>query len=539
MIRKPNVNKVEALPPERLRRTCDASVFAFEVTDDLPFEPGIIGQGRAVDAVRFGLDIRSPGFNIFVMGPTGSGRRSILRHIVEEKAAQEPVPDDWLYVTAFADPGKPKAIRLPPGRGRRLRASMERFSTTVPERLQQAFDADSYAEAREELEQRYRSRERQVLGDVEAVCQERSCALVRSPSGLYIASVRDGELLSPEGVSQLDPEERVVVQQALDVLDDMLDDEMRHLRDYEREVQSGIDKLDREVADFALTPLLDEVRAAFSDQPDVLTYLQELREDVLSNVSEFRSGDVADSHSEGASLLDVPISQRYQVNLFVDSSQLEGAPVVLVERPSPSRVFGAVEYDVRYGVTVTDHTMIRAGALHEANGGYLIINAAALADNYDVWVGLKHALADGVVRIEPPDGQRLVRTVTPSPQPIPLEVKVALVGSPSVFYTLYRRDDDFGKYFKVQVDFHTEVDRDSEAERAYGRFIRVLCQREKLLPFTAAATARVVEYGARWVEHQDRLSAQFGKVADLPRPIVGFAHQVRHLTKLRTQSILM
>jgi len=526
MIRKPDVNQIEALPPERLRRTCDASIFAFEVTDDLPLEPGIIGQDRAADAVRFGLGIRSPGFNLFVMGPTGSGRRSILRRIVEEKAAQGPVPDDWLYVMAFADPGKPKAIRLPPGRGRRLRASMDRFSATVSERLQQAFDADSYAEAREELEQRYRSMEREVLGKVEAVCQERSCALVRSPSGLYIAPVRGGELLSAESVSQLDAEERVSVQHALDVLDDMLDDEMRHLRDYEREVQSEIDKLDREVADFAQTPLLDEVSAAFSDQPDVLTYLQEVREDVLANVSEFRSGDVANSRSESASLLDVPISKRYRVNLFVDSSQLKGAPVVFVERPSLSRVFGAVEYDVRYGVTVTDHTMIRAGALHEANGGYLIINAAALLDNYDVWIGLKYALAERVVRIEPPDGERLVRTVTPSPQPIPLEVKVALVGSPTVFYTLYRLDDDFGKYFKVQVDFHTEVDRGTEAERAYGRFIRVLCHREGLLPFTAAATARVVEYGARWVEHQDRLSAQFGKVADLVRESDYWARQV-------------
>ncbi|MBN1247171.1 MAG: AAA family ATPase [Anaerolineae bacterium] len=525
MIREPNVEKVAPLPPERLRRTCDASIFAFEVTDDLPFEPGIIGQDRAVAAIRFGLDIRSPGFNIFVMGPTGSGRRTIVRRIVDEKAAQEPVPDDWVYVTRFSDPGKPKAIRLPPGRGRRLRASMERFSTGMTERLLQAFEADSYANAREDLDQRYRSQERQVLGSVEAACQERNCALVRSPSGLYIAPIRDGELLSPEAISQLEADARLEVQQALDYLDDLLDDEMRHLRDYEREVQAEIDKLDREVADFALTPLLDELRAPFSDQPEVLTYLADVREDVLANVSAFRSGDVSGHDVEGASLLDIPTSKRYRVNLFVDNSQLKGAPVVLVERPAAARVFGAVEYDVRYGVTVTDHTMIRAGALHEANGGYLIVDAAALLDNYGVWIGLKHALSQGEVRIESPDGQRLIRTVTPSPEPIPLQVKVVLIGSPDVFYTLYELDDDFGKYFKVQVDFHTEVDRDTDAEQAYGRFIRMLCQRESMLPFTAEAAARVVEYGSRWVDHQERLSAQFGQVADLVRESDYWARQ--------------
>lgn len=526
MIREPNLDKLTPLLPEQLRRTCDASIFAFEVTDDLPLEPGIIGQDRAVDAIRFGLDICSPGFNIFVMGPTGSGRRSTVRRIVDEKAAQEPVPDDWAYVTCFSDPGKPRAIRLPPGRGRRLRTSMERFSTGMTERLLQAFEADSYANAREELDQRYRSQERQILGAVEEACQERSCALVRSPSGLYIAPVRKGELLSPEATSQLALDARLTVQQDLDYLDDLLDDAMRHLRDYEREIQAEVDKLDREVADFALKPLLNELRTTFADQPEVLTYLDEVREDVLGNVSVFRAGDLSGQDTEGASLLDVPISKRYRVNLFVDNSNLQGAPVVLVDRPTAARVFGAVEYDVRYGVTVTDHTLIRAGALHEANGGYLIVDAAALLDNYGVWIGLKHTLSQGEVRIESPDGQRLIRTVTPSPEPIPLKLKVVLVGSPEVFYTLYELDDDLGKYFKVQVDFHTEVDRTQSAEQAYGRFIRTLCHKEQLLPFTAEATARVVEFGSRWVDHQDRLSAQFGKVADLVREADYWSRQV-------------
>jgi len=516
---------IQELPPESLRRVCDPSSFAFDITDDLPFEPGIIGQDRAVEAIRFGLDITSPGFNVFVMGPTGSGRRSILKRIVEEKAQGEAVPDDWVYVMSFAEPTVPHAIRLPPGRGRQFRGSMERFSAALPDRLQLAFDTDRYASAREEMEQQYRALEREALASVEAACRERNCVLVRSPAGLYIAALGEGDLLSPEAVSQLDPDERARIQHNLDYLDDLLDDAMRHLRDHERRVQADIDRLDREVADFTLTPLLDEVRVLYADQPAVLAYLEEVRQDILGNIPLFRLGEGAKGEVEESSLLDVPITKRYRANLFVDNSQLQGAPVIVVERPSTLRLFGVVEYDVRYGVSVTDHTLVRSGTLHRANGGYLIVDAAGLIDDPDAWSGLKLALSQSVVRVESPDGHRLVRTMTPNPEPIPLKVKVVLIGLPDVFYTLHGMDEDFIKFFKVQVDFHTEVDRTPETEQAYSRFIRMLCQTETLLPFTAEATARVVEFGSRWVGDQDRLTAQFGHVADLVREADYWARQ--------------
>jgi hypothetical protein len=527
-----DLTQIPELPASSLRRECDPSSFTFDVTDDLPFEPDIIGQDRAVEAIRFGLDIWSPGFNVFVMGPTGSGRRSILKRIVEDKAANEVVPDDWLYVMSFAEPTIPHAIRLPPGRGRQFRASMERFSAALPDRLQLAFDTDRYATAREDFEQQYRVLERQALASVEAACRERSCVLVRSPAGLYIAAVGDGDLLTPEAVSQLNAVEQERIQHDLDYLDDLLDDEMRHLRDHERRIQADIDKLDREVADFTLTPLLDEVRAAYADQPEVQAYLEEVRQDILGNVALFRLGESAKGDSEGASLLDVPITKRYRANLFVDNSQLKGAPAVVVERPSTQRLFGVVEYDMRYGVSVTDHTLVRSGALHHANGGYLIVDASGLIEDYDAWTGLKLALSQGVVRVESPDGHRLVRTMTPNPEPIPLKVKVILIGLPDVFYALYGMDEDFVKFFKVQADFHTEVDRTPETEQAYGRFIRMLCQKETLVPFTAEATSRIVEFGSRWVGDQDRLTAQFGHVADLVREADYWARQAgQHIVR--------
>ncbi len=517
------------LAPELLQRVCDPEVLVESGSDEgAPESCGIVGQDRAVEAVRFGLGIRSLGFNIFVTGPTGSGRRTIIRRLVEEQARAKPVPDDWLYVLSFSDPGQPKALRLPAGRGRQFRAHMDRFSTVLPERLSQAFDSDRYDQAREELEQQYRTLERESLAAVEYAAQSRDCALVRAPTGLYVAPVRNGELLSPEAISQLNPGERARIQQALDELEDMLDDVLRRLRDHERRLQSDIDNLDREVADAALMPLLDELRASYADQPAVLTYLEELRQDVLEHVSWFQSSDGELREIKGASLLEVPTSKRYRANLLVDNSSLEGAPVVIVDRPTLDRMFGAVEYDVRYGVSVTDHTLIRAGALHQANGGYLIVDAIALLSHYDVWVGLRQALARSALQIETHDEQRLVRTVTPRPEAIPLEVKVVLIGSAEVLYALYSLDPDFGKYFKVQVDFHTEMDRTLETERAYQRFIRALTSREHLLPFAPAAAARVVEYGARLVEHQDRLSTQFGQIADLVREACYWAAEAGH-----------
>ncbi len=348
---------------------------------------------------------------------------------------------------------------------------MERFSATVPDRLQQAFDVDRYSHAREEIDQGFRTQERQILASVEYACRERACVLVRSPSGLSVAPVRGGEPLSPEAVSHLQVDEQKRVQADLKFLDDLLDDTMRRLREDERRAQVEIERLERQVADSAVEPLLDELRNAYADQLDVLAYLEEVREDILASVGRFRSSDPAEGDDGGGSLLDIALRKRYCVNLLVDNDELSGAPIVVVDSPSARRVQGTLEYDVHYGVTLTDHTLIKAGALHQANGGYLIVDATALLEDYTVWASLSQALSQELVRVEAPDGQRLVRTLTLDPEPIPLQVKVVLIGLPEAFYTLYDLDEDFGKFFKDQASFHTEVDRTPETERAYGRFI--------------------------------------------------------------------
>lgn len=508
---------LEELSPDALCFACDPNSFSFATTADLPYVPGIIGQDRAVEAIHFGLDIQSPGYNIFVMGPTGTGRRSILLRIVQQEASGAETPNDWVYVNHFSDPGTPRAISLPPGKGSELRSDMERFNSGLMERLLQAFDTDQYAEAREKLEQQFREIQQEELALVDTACRERGFALVRSPSGLYIAPVREGELLTPEAFSQLEADERAWMEQSHDQLEDLLNGAMRRLREYERRTQADIERLDREVADFTISPLIQELREKYDTQEEVMVYLDEVRRDIIENVAIFRESGEGSAEDDSASLLDVPIYQRYRVNLLVDHAGTRGAPVVVEEAPTYDKLFGRIEYDVRRGATITDHTLVRPGALHRANGGYLILDAEALLDEPYVWTELKRTLFGGLIRIESPDGQQLVRSVTPIPEPIPLRVKVILRGSPYIYYTLYGYDEDFAKLFKVLADFGSEMERTPETEMMYVQFVRAICQDERLLPFTPGAVARIVEYGSRLAEDQRRLSTHFGQVADLVR----------------------
>ncbi len=506
------------MPLAALRRRCDATRFSFTTTDELPNQARIIGQQRAVEAINFGLDIESPGFNLFAFGPTGSGRRSTVRRIVSERASQAETPPDWVYVNHFADPGTPRAISLPPGKGTEFRADMERFGSGLGERLTQAFETDEYAVAREQLEQRWRSAQQAELSDVDLACREHGFALLNTPSGIYIAAVQEGEVLSPETYSQLAPEERARLDQERAELEDMLNGALRRLREHERRTSAAIEQLDREVADFTVRPLLDELKEKYEDQPEVQIYLDEVREDIVQHVGLFPIGsDREEQSDDGGSLLDVPLQDRYHVNLLVDHRETSGAPVVELETLTYDKLFGRIEYDVRYGTTTTDYTLIRPGALHEANGGYLILDAEALLNDPYAWPGLKRALFHCTLRVESPDGQQLVRTVTPVPEPIPLKVKVILQGDADIYYLLHRRDPDFVKLFKVQASFRWEMTRSPENELTYAHFIRSLASEEGLLPFTAEAVARVVEFGSRLAVHQGRLSTLFGQIADLVR----------------------
>ncbi len=518
------VNQSLELSPEILCRRCDPAHFTDTAAETLPDIPDIIGQERAVEAIRFGLDIRSPGFNLFVTGPTGTGRRSILQHLVAQQAAKELTPGDWVYVNYFTDSRAPRAICLPARQGVQFRDDMERFTGAIGERLVRAFETDQYAEALDALDQKYLKIQSEALSGVEMACQEYGFKLMQSASGLYVAPVHEGEVLSAEDFDALPEEARKRIETDMEMLDGLLDTALRRLREHERAAQAEIEALDRSVADFTIQPLLQELEDKYAAQPEVKVYLAEVRQDIVQRLDLFRDGG-GEAAEERASSLDVPLPQRYRVNLFVDHRQTQGAPVIIEEMPTYEKLFGRIEYDIRHGSTMTDHTLLRPGALHLANGGYLILDAEALFESAHMWAELKRALLTDTLRIESPDSQQLVSMVTPKPEPIPLQVKIILQGTPEIYYALYDYDEDFAKLFKVLAEFEPTMPRTPEIEQIYGRFVRALCAEEGLLPFTPGALARVVDFGAWLADYQERLSARFGPIADLVRESVYWARR--------------
>jgi len=511
-----------------LYKHCDPAIFDFAGTDELSTHSETIGQQRAVQAIQFGLEIDSPGFNIFVMGSAGTGRRTTVQRIVGGLAANENTPDDWVYTHNFDVPGEPQAMQLPHKRGAEFRGDMDRFSNGLAERLAQAFDTEQYAAVRRPLEQALRMNNQQELSGVAVACQKAQFSLVNSPSGLYVAPVHNGEVLTAEILSGLPQNQQLKLERERQRLDDMLTAALRRIRDAERETYSAIQELDREVADYTIQPIFKELHAKYADLPRITNYLDAVRNDIISHVELLRDHNTAASTSEQSSRLDVPLPHRYRVNLLVDNSKVKGAPVITVDAPIYEKLFGYIEYDVRQGSTVTNHTLIRAGALHQANGGYLILDAASLLETSNLWTGLKRTLFNRVLSFESPDGHGLVRTITPTPESISLDVKVILHGAPYIYYGLYKMDDDFAKLFKVQADFHSKMDRTAQTEQAYAQFIHNLCSDEKLLPFEPDAVARIVEFGVRLAGHQGRISSRFGKIADLIRESSYWAGKADH-----------
>ena len=501
---------INELGPNQLRRVCDPNSFEFTTTDELPLTSDIIGQPRATQAIEFGLDIDGPGYHIFVLGHSGTGRSTTIRNYLAERAVGEPVPSDWIYVNDFKQPHSPRAVSLPAGVGVRFKSDMDALVEELKEAIPAAFQADEYRESRGSIEAALKTDQERVVGEVDAQAKERGFLVVRTAAGLVVAPARDGQPIPPEELNKLPGEEQNRLLAIRSELEEVLNEALDRLRERERQARDAVRELDQDVAASTVKHAVAEIKARYTDYVEIEEYLDEVRADVVDRVSDF----VADHPGDG--LGRTSPFRRYLVNVLVDSSEARGAPVVIEDNPTYHNLIGRVEYQVLAGTTVTDFTMLKAGALHRANGGYLILRARDLLADPLVWHTLKRALVSGLITLEKESGLAFA-VVTLDPEPIPLDLKVVLLGSPSQFYYLYSLDEDFRKLFKVKADFSTYMVRDSESEYQYALFVRARCDEEGLLPFERSGVARVVEYGSRLSEHQDRLSVRFGDVADLLR----------------------
>ncbi len=513
------MTNIPELGPEMLRKTCDPRALGFQTTEELPLEFRPIGQPRAFQALKVGSGIPSKGYNMFVLGWPGSGRLSLTVRFLQEQAAQQPTPPDLAYVYNFQDPKRPQALRFPPGQGRAFAQDMQRLLEACRRELPRAFQSDSYRQARERIAQTVQKRQQQEMRKLKKKAQDEGFNLVETPFGFALVPATDGGEgeQTPES-----PEEDQQREEAKARLEEEIKKTLRRLREIEEKARKAFEELDRRTTTFVVEHLVEELEKKHGPVEGVSAYLQAVQEDIVRNRKAFldlAEGKIPEAQWE-------VWSRRYQVNVVVDNGDLKGAPVVVENHPSYGNLLGRIEHEVVMGVTRTDHTLIRAGALHRAAGGYLVLPALDVLLLPYAWYGLKRALREGRVRIiELAADLSLITTVTLEPEPVPLETKVVLIGSPLLYYLLRRYDEDFPKLFKVRAEFALDMPRTPETEKEYALFARIAQATENLPPLDATAVARLVEIGSRLAGHQDKLSTRFGLLTDYLREAAYWAGQ--------------
>ncbi len=507
---------VEPLSLKQLRRSCDLASFEFETTAELEPDIHIIGQPRGVHAIEFGLDFESPGYNIYVLGEAGTGRTTAISRFIQARASNEPAPNDWAYVNNFREPHKPVALRLAAGLGCKFRDDMHDLVDELKTVIPRAFDSDPFRNAVHQIQEQFATQREEAFGQLHARASQRGAAVVAAPEGARIVPVRNGQPLTPQDFAALSEDERARWREVVRELEAELEETARRVQAYERQAADEIRALVRRVASSVVAEKMRVLREAYPDQEPTQDYLRQVEADIIENVDLFRELD----GEEDAQLLvrrDERL-RRYRVNVIVDQRLAEGAPVVVENDPKQIRLLGRIEHESRFpGGVITDFTMIRGGALHAANGGYLVIRARDLFAEPGAWDGLKRALVAQCVTPDDPAARGGAPTRSLDPEPIPLDLKIVLIGPPEFYYALHKLDSDFRQLFKVLADFDEIMDRSAENENEYANFIAARCQEEKLRPFHKEAVGQLVELGSRLAGSQSKLTTRFGELADIIR----------------------
>jgi lon-related putative ATP-dependent protease len=519
---------VQPLEADVLYTHTDIDKFDFQTTDDLSELALAIGQPRAVEALRFGVSIRQEGYNVFALGPSGTGKRSMIRRYFEENAANEPVPSDWCYVYNFKERNRPCAIQLPPGRGRAFRDDMDNLVEELRSSLSSAFESDEYRTRRQVLEQEFQGEQEKSLEGLQERARHRNLALLRTPGGLVFAPMRSGDVISPEELQSMSDEERKELEKTIEEFQAELQQIVQKVPQIQRQIRERLKELNRSFINYAVGDIISDLRQRYAEFPEVIDYLHEVEEDVIQNANDFLAGDDDEQAGGGQNPMAALMAraraaqqnplQRYRVNLLVDNSALQGAPVIYENNPTFQNLTGQLEHQAQMGALVTDFTLIKPGALHRANGGYLILDARKVLMQPYAWEALKRALQSCTLRIESiAQMLSVISTVSLEPEPIPLSVKVGFYGDRLLYYLLSQHDPEFLELFKVQADFDEVMDRSQDNQSLYACLIARLVRENNLRPFDRSAVARVIEHSARLVGDSEKLSAEVQSVANLLR----------------------
>lgn len=511
--------QVTPLAPDALRRRCDPTALPFATTEGLDPLPELPGQGRALEALRFGVGLRAHDYNIFAIGPTGLGKHAVVRAMLEERAAAEPVPDDWCYVNDFANRHVPRALALPPGRAVVLRDAMDALVGELRAALKAALESDEFGARRKALADEVTRHHQEAIERIEREAARRGFGFEQTPGGFSLTPLKDGRPLEPEEFERLSGEEREKIKEDMHAIHEQVADLLAQAHEWSHAAKAKGRALIMDVAAGVVRKAMETLRGRFADLPAVLAFLGEVEVDLVEHSEDLLAGAVSDGdHDKADGLPELPVARRYRVNVLTDHTGASAAPVVYEDHPTYPNLFGRVEHVQVLGALLTDYNLIKDGALHRANGGYLILDALKVLQQPFVWDALKRALQGRQLKIESPvESIGLSSTIALEPAPIPLDVKVVLVGDRWLHHLLVAADPEVRELFKVQADFAEELPWDEGAPTTYARLLAAITARERTRPLEAAAVARLVEEGARRAEDRQRLSIDLQALSDLVR----------------------
>ena len=512
--------KTKELSYTQLKKECDPTIFKFKTTKELENFSGVIGQARGIKALEFGVNIDIKGYNIYMEGPTGIGKTIYARNYLQKIAKDKPVPDDWCYIYNFEDPNEPIAVNLPAGFGKKFTADMDAFIETIKAEIKSAFNNQDFEKEKATIEKDVEEKKIRLIDKLNKDAAKQGFEIKNASTGIYFLPMINGKTLSEDEFEALDENTKNEFEMRSLEIQKQTIETMKKIKELEKKAAEKIGSWRNNIALFAVSIQVNELKATYKKFPKIQEFLKNIQKDIISHLNDFISDEQAAAPQNMNPMMkneSLKPWHKYKVNLFVDNSNLEGAPVIIDSNPSFYNLFGKLEYENSFGTLKTDFTLIKPGLIHEANGGYIVLQVRDLLSNNIIWDSFKRVLRTKLAYVDTLKDYQMntVAIASLKPEPIPVNIKVILIGPSNIYHQLLNFDEDFKKLFKVKVEFEEEAPRNDNTMNKIAQFIHNFCEKENAPHFNAGAVANVIEYCSRAVENQNKLSTQLNDITEL------------------------
>ncbi|MBR4110238.1 MAG: AAA family ATPase [Clostridia bacterium] len=511
--------KTKELSYTQLKKECDPTIFKFKTTKELENFSGVIGQARGIKALEFGVNIDIKGYNIYMEGPTGIGKTIYARNYLQKIAKDKPVPDDWCYIYNFEDPNEPIAVNLPAGLGKKFTADMDAFIETIKAEIKSAFNNQDFEKEKATIEKDVEEKKIRLIDKLNKDAAKQGFEIKNASTGIYFLPMINGKTLSEDEFEALDENTKNEFEMRSLEIQKQTIETMKKIKELEKKAAEKIGSWRNNIALFAVSIQVNELKATYKKFPKIQDFLKNIQKDIITHLNDFISDEQAAPQNMNPMMKQESAKpwHKYKVNLFVDNSNLEGAPVIIDSNPSFYNLFGKLEYENSFGTLKTDFTLIKPGLIHEANGGYIVLQIRDLLSNNIIWDSFKRVLRTKLAYVDTLKDYQMntVAIASLKPEPIPVNVKVILIGPSNIYHQLLNFDEDFKKLFKVKVEFEEEAPRNDNTMNKIAQFIHNFCEKENAPHFNAGAVANVIEYCSRAVENQNKLSTQLNDITEL------------------------